>query len=253
MAADIIETPITFHSEGQQIIGIIHRPSKTTNKIIIMCHGFTGNKIESRRLFVDIARACCKEGYACLRFDFFGSGDSAGDFADSSISHNIANLVDALKWVREQGFNRIIILGISMGAATAILTLEHNQADALIALSTVPDMKTVFNAKDENFTKVKDQLDTYEYKGWLLKNTFWHDALQYDVQKALSKLEMPKFIIQGSADQPIFVQGFENFKLKVIPPCDFMMMPGAGHTYETVTHRISLIRSILKWLQRNID
>ena len=247
------ETPIIFQSQGEQLVGILHTPEKQTKNLIIMCHGFTGNKVESRRLFVEAARTFSRAGYAAFRFDFFGSGDSAGEFADSLISHNIANLIDAIAWGREQGFTCITVLGISMGAATAILTLPEHPTEALITWSSVPDMQRLFEAEDANFSKTKDQLKSYEFDGWLLRQEFWQDALQYDVQHALTQLEIPKFIVQGDADQPLFVQGFEEFKLKVQPPCDFMMMPGAGHTYETVRQRRQLIRNTVTWLKRHVS
>jgi pimeloyl-ACP methyl ester carboxylesterase len=246
------ETPIIFQSQNEQLVGILHTPPHETKNLIIMCHGFTGNKVESRRLFVEAARKFCHEGYAAFRFDFYGSGDSAGEFAETTISRNIANLVDAIAWGQGQNFTCITILGLSMGAATAILTLVNHPMDALITWSAVPDMKALFEAKDANFIKSKDKIKSYEYNGWLLHNEFWNDALKYDVQQAVSQLEMPKFIVQGGTDQPVFLQGFEEFKLKVQPPCDFMMMPGAGHTFETVQHRGQLIRNTVIWLKRHI-
>ena len=108
----------------------------------------------------------------------------------------------------------------------------------------------MFETTDANFEQTKDKLKSYEFNGWLLYQDFWQDALKYDVQKALSRLEMPKLIIQGDADKPLFVQGFEDFRLIVQPPCDFMMMPGAGHTFETVQHRRQVIRNTVIWLKR---
>jgi len=246
------EKPIVFQSQDAQIVGILHTPKKSTQSLIILCHGFTGDKIESRRLFVEAARAFSHAGYAAFRFDFYGSGDSAGDFSDSLISHNISNLIDAMAWGRNQGYTTIVVLGISMGAATAILTLENQAADALIAWSTVPDMKKLFETKNTNFAKLKDQIESYEFDGWLLRRDFWEDALKYDIKNALQNLSMPKLIVQGDADQQLFVEGFEEFKLIVQPPCDFMLMPGAGHTFETVRHRKQVIRQTVTWLNRHI-
>jgi len=246
------ETPVLFQSESEQLVGILHTPPQHCDNLIIMCHGFTGNKVESRRLFVEAARAFTDAKFAAFRFDFYGSGDSAGEFAKTTISHNITNLVDAIAWGRERGFKRIIVLGISMGAATAILTLVEHPIDALISWSAVPDMRRLFEAHSANYADDKGQIKSFEFDGWLLYQEFWQDAVKYDVQRSLSKLEMPKLIVQGSEDQPLFVQGFEEFKLKVRPPCDFLMMPGAGHTFETVRHRRQVIRNTVTWLKRHI-
>ena len=50
----------------------------------LLCHGFTGNKIDFNRLLVQAARALAQSGLNALRFDFMGSGDSSGDFNQMS-------------------------------------------------------------------------------------------------------------------------------------------------------------------------
>ncbi len=83
-----------------------------------MCHGFTGNKSESNRLFVESARSFAKADFYVERFDFFGTGDSSGEFHESRININMQNLRDAIYRIRNRGFKRFVVLGISMGAAT---------------------------------------------------------------------------------------------------------------------------------------
>jgi pimeloyl-ACP methyl ester carboxylesterase len=252
----IIETPITFQSEGNQLVGIHHQAetidgAPAPTKIIILCHGFTGNKIENKRLFVEAARAFASEGYDALRFDFYGSGDSAGDFADTLISHNIANLIDAMKWAREKGYARIALLGISMGGASAILTLADHPADALITWSCVPDMQRLIMFYAGKAADVSATVEVHEHEGWLIKRKFWEDAIRYNVQLSLGRIEAPKLIVQGTADESLFVQGFREFKNVVVPPADFMEIPGAGHTYQTPAHRRQVIRQTAIWLKRH--
>jgi len=80
------EVPVAFTSQEQQLIGIWHHGQ--SKKLAIMCHGFTGSKLESKRIFVEAGRLFAEQGIDAFRFDFYGSGDSAGDFADSSMSNN---------------------------------------------------------------------------------------------------------------------------------------------------------------------
>ncbi len=243
------ETPVVFQSEGHQLVGIKHHSGQ--DKILIMCHGFTGNKIENKRLFVEAARAFAGSGYDVLRFDFYGSGDSEGDFSDTTVSHNIANLRDAIAWAKENGYQHIGVLGISMGAATAILTLAEMPADVLVTLSAVPDMKQLFQEYVQDLDDKISEIKEFEYEGWLIKRDFWEDGIKYDIKGALARIRIPKFIVQGTADAPLFVEGFKAFQDVVIPPADFMEIPGAGHTYQTPTHRRQVIRQVLIWLQRH--
>lgn len=246
----LVETPVTFLSQDAQLVGMLHQ-SKGSH-LVILCHGFTGSKSEARRIFVEAARAFAAEGMDALRFDFYGSGDSAGDFADSLISFNIANLRDAIAWGRQQGYRKIAVLGMSMGAATAILTLADTPVDALVTWSAVPDMEAVFKAYISDIDEMAAlEGDIYVFEGWLIKKRFWQDALTYDIQAALAQIAVPKFILQGTADQPVFVEGFHAFRDIVLPPADFMEIPGATHIFGLPPHRHQAIRQSLIWLKRN--
>ena len=243
------EVPITFQSQGHQLVGMHHQIQG--DKILIMCHGFTGSKIENKRLFVEAARAFAADGISVLRFDFFGSGDSEGEFEETLVSHNIANLKDAMAWAREQGFKKLAVLGISMGAATAILTLEHESADALLLWSAVPDFEQLFASYTQNPAAIVEQQSVIEHDGWLIGREFFIDAMGYNVPEALARIEIPKFIVQGSEDAQVFIQGFQTFQDIATPPAYFMEIPGAGHTYQTPKHRRQVIRQTAIWLYRH--
>lgn len=246
----LIETPVVFLSQEAQLVGMLHQ-SKGTH-LVILCHGFTGSKAESRRIFVEAGRAFASEGLDALRFDFYGSGDSAGDFADTLVSHNIINLRDAMAWARHRGYEKIAVLGLSMGAATAILTLADTPADALITWSAVPDMNNLFQNYISNIEEVSSRVEEFVHEGWRIKKAFWQDAMTYDIPATLARLTIPKFIIQGMADASIFIQGFHAFRDIVQPPADFMEIPGASHTFTLPAHRHQAIWQTLIWLKRNL-
>ena len=244
-----VEMPVVLQSEGHQLVGMLHKVE--TDKLLIMCHGFKGSKIENKRLFVEAAREFAQHNMSVLRFDFFGSGDSDGEFEETRLSHNIANLKDVLHWGQEHEYVHIAVLGISMGAATAILTLPDHPVEALITWSAVPDLKPLFEQHVDDPSEAVQHQERFEHDGWHIHRDFFLDAMQYDVQKALSTLTMPKFIVQGTQDEELFVHGFHQFRDIVIPPADFMEIPGAGHTYQTPKHRHQVIRQTAIWLDRH--
>jgi len=78
MKTSFQEVPLVIRIPRAHLAAVLHRaPGK---RLVIFCHGFTGNKAESGRLFVQTARALQKAGINALRFDFMGSGDSSGEF-----------------------------------------------------------------------------------------------------------------------------------------------------------------------------
>ena len=242
------EIPITFQSQGKQIVGIIHQPEKENDIAVIMCHGFTGDKTENKRLFVETGRAFAEAGFLTLRFDFFGSGDSEGGFFETRLSHNIQNLRDAMQFFRNRGVQKIVVLGISMGAATAILTFKPDEMDGLILWSSVADLRKLFESKLGKSLETAPAFESYEYEGWLIEREFYLDALQYDISECLKTIDIPKLIVQGSNDDTVFIEGYTHFKTIAQKPVDFLWIEDAGHTYETVKHRKEVIQRTLEWL-----
>lgn len=245
----MIEKPVQFLSNGQQLVGMLHLPERESKTMVVMCHGFTGDKTENKRLFVETARAIAKAGLAAFRFDFFGSGDSPGRFNETRISINIRNIKDALESMRSRGFEQIVVLGISMGAASAILTLADEAVAGLVLWSTVPDMRELFEDKLGTSLEAAPNTPQYEYEGWLIDREFYLDAMQYNIAENLQTLVMPKLLVQGTRDDAVFRRGFERFKTLASPPVHSVWIEGAGHTYDTVKHRREVIRVTLTWLQ----
>ena len=70
----------------------------------LFAHCFTCSKdaLSARR----IAAALVARGVAVLRFDFTGLGSSEGDFANSTFSSNVADLVRAAKHLRNSAGRR---------------------------------------------------------------------------------------------------------------------------------------------------
>src|SRR2546426_5960176 len=65
---------------------MIHRPERARARRggpgVVLFHGFTGDRMESHWLFVKCSRALALAGIASLRFDFYGSGESEGEFSE---------------------------------------------------------------------------------------------------------------------------------------------------------------------------
>lgn len=249
----MLEIPTAFYSEGRQLVGIRHYPEKPVKKAVVLCHGYTSQKVENKRLFVETARELAQNGFMAFRFDFFGSGDSEGEFRETRVSHNIRNLKDALALVRKMGFEKICVLGISMGAATAILTLLDESVDSLVLWSTLPDFRKLFEQyAGSTLDGTLKQLNVYEHDGWLVERGFVLEALSFDILKSFEKLTLPKLIIQGGKDEKLFRDGFEAFKNAAKGPAEFLIIDGANHTYTTVKHRQEVILNTINWISKNL-
>jgi pimeloyl-ACP methyl ester carboxylesterase len=230
------EKPLTLHSNGQQIVGMLHAPVYTRAPLVIMCHGLTMNKLGTPwRLFVQAARFLCSRGFAVLRFDFRGSGDSEGDFEAQTITSQLADL-EAVLNISERLSSRIGIIGHSNGGAVALLAaVRDSRINCIIGWGAVSNFAILgCSARDFGGFRITDEL--------------LRDCRSYDLLEAARKLRKPFLIIHGSADEAVPVSHALNLyeslkgqkKLRLIPEC--------GHLF--TTHRDLLFSLTADWLDK---
>src|SRR5574337_287214 len=127
--------PVAFpNAAGQMLAGRLEMPAYGVPRAwAVYAHCFTCGK--DVRAAVDICRALCVRGIAVLRFDFTGLGQSAGEFADTTPSSNISDLVQAAKFLEQHYQAPKILVGHSLGG-TAVLEAAH-LIPSCIAVATV--------------------------------------------------------------------------------------------------------------------
>lgn len=75
---------------------------------------------KSRRMIALQARRFAEEGYAVLLVDLYGTGDSAGDFADARWDIWRNDMLVAARWLAENGVHSVIAWGLRSGALLAL-------------------------------------------------------------------------------------------------------------------------------------
>src|SRR5438046_8262759 len=102
-------------------------PEREPRGYALFAHCFTCGKdvLAAKRSSAALAAS----GIAVLRFDFTGLGSSEGDFANSTFSSNVADLVRAADHLRETRKAPAILIGHSLGGA-AILAAAAQIAEA---------------------------------------------------------------------------------------------------------------------------
>ncbi|MDO6963958.1 alpha/beta hydrolase family protein [Rhizobium alvei] len=123
------ETVISFDVDGQKVIGTLETPDGVSKPpVVLMFHGFSGSRDElpvnntKEGVFSRSARLLSEAGYASLRIDFRGSGESGGKWADTTFSGQIKDGIAAVDWLKSNesvDAGRISILGWSQGGLVA--------------------------------------------------------------------------------------------------------------------------------------
>ena len=124
LAAPMSEQTVSFMSDGLRLRGVLHQPDIPGKRpAFLLLHGFGG----TRNGLGDLAAAdlLTSLGYAALRFDFRGCGESEGERAFIRCEDQVSdtrNAITYLQSVPEIDGGRIGVLGSSFGAAVAVYT-----------------------------------------------------------------------------------------------------------------------------------
>src|ERR1700675_3156666 len=116
MEADVPTERFQFTGEGgYQLAASLDLPEREPLAYALFAHCFTCGKdvLAAKRIAVALAA----KGIAVLRFDFTGLGSSEGDFANSTFSSNVADLVLAANHLRETRQSPALLIGHSVGGA----------------------------------------------------------------------------------------------------------------------------------------
>jgi hypothetical protein len=122
-----MEEKVYFESDGLKLAGIIETPSDFKSgerrPVFIVLHGFGGNKDGHGQVVV--AKQFTQWGYATLRIDFRGCGESEGERGRIICLDQVADTRNALSFLAtrpEVDRERIALVGSSFGAAVAVFT-----------------------------------------------------------------------------------------------------------------------------------
>ena len=87
---------------------------------IVYIHPFAEEMNFSRHMAALQSRALAAQGYAVLQIDLLGCGDSAGDFAEASWSAWVADVIEAIRWLRVRHSEGVLTLwGLRAGCLLA--------------------------------------------------------------------------------------------------------------------------------------
>jgi exosortase A-associated hydrolase 2 len=131
-----MEEPLFFPSAAGRLFGVLHLPEGEARGVgFVCCHPFAEEHKQGYRVFVELARRLATDGFPCLRFDYRGTGDSEGPFADFSLAGAIEDIVDATALLRERaGVERTGLIGLRLGASLAWRAAEQGLEAAPLVL-----------------------------------------------------------------------------------------------------------------------
>jgi len=224
------------NNKGDNLVGILSNPSGSKeNLIVVLCHGFDTSMQSTTYLRVE--KALNEKGFATLRFDFFGHGESDGKFEDITISEAVDDALQAIAFVKSRGFQKIALFGSSFGGMAALLAAAKSPGLQLLALkSPVSDYLGKLLADEDKIgiEQWKKQGFTWHEtskRGKLKLNySFVEDAENVSGFEEAGKIKVPTLIVHGNQDKIVPIEQSRK-TASLIPNCRLEEIEGANHKY----------------------
>lgn len=252
---------VWIESQGRRLSAMIHIPAGAEKPpVVIFCHGFTGEKVGGNQFLLQVANAVEAAGFAVVRFDFAGSGESEGSFAeDTTISGWLADLRHVVAWTKRQPAFRdspLFLLGHSLGGCIVLLheAQEHPVAGR-IALAPVvfpeANFRDIILGRELWEASASGETISHFYgKGFSLKPAFVRDLTerQHAPLLACKGYSEPILLVHGSADPAVPAEGSRQFFEQYAGPKEYVLIEDADHSFSR--HVPQVREKLTAWLLR---
>ncbi|MBC8081533.1 MAG: alpha/beta fold hydrolase [Gorillibacterium sp.] len=259
-----METTVRIRNDSWELAATYHRPIPVNGKsmveplpLVIICHGFVGSRIGVDRLFVKAAREWSEAGYAVLRFDYAGCGESEGDYGAGGLEA----MVEQTRLVLDHALSmpgiqtdKITLLGHSLGGAVAILTASSDErVRRLVLWSPVAnpfgDIVRIVGRDVYNQAITAGKAD---YLGYGLTANFFQSLASHHPFHEARKFKGSIFLAHGTGDDVIPVDySFlyqKIFRIRRGGSCDKEIIRDAGHTFSSADSVQQVICKTRDWL-----
>lgn len=238
---------VSFDGPLGTLRGLLHCPDRTQpGPAIVMLHGFTGQHIEDGRLFTQAAKHLARAGFAVLRFDFFGSGDSDGEFDQFTVLTEVADAVAALDWITAVPSvdpERIGVVGLSMGGmVTALLAGQDQRVKAAVFwnAASLTNLLARITPHDESQGPFRVGPD------------FGPAFSKVDVKATLSRYQGPALIVRGTGDGIVGPDHAQLLQEALDQRGELHAIAGADHTFRRPEWQREAIDVTTQWLARQL-
>ena len=137
-------TPFFFGDSSKQLYGVYHPPASQTyrDEAILICYPIGEEYIRTHRVLTQLTGRLTGLGFHVLRFDYYGSGNSAGSTGDGDVTQWVQDIKTALTELKDMSaVSRLSVIGIRFGAALAALASSETRINKLVLWDPVTDGK----------------------------------------------------------------------------------------------------------------
>ncbi|MGH9453935.1 MAG: alpha/beta hydrolase [Terriglobia bacterium] len=250
-----MESLVQFKNGSQKWLrGMIHTPAgRPPSPGVVFFHGFTANRMESHWLFVKCARALARVGIASLRFDFFGSGESEGEFRQATLRGEIEDARHAVQYFRQRrevDGKRVGLLGLSLGGAIAAALAWRVQARALILWAALAHPTELQRLAELTAPLIPDGGGDRAYAAHRIASDFLASLEAIDPLDGVRRFKRPTLIIHPEKDEYLPLHHPEDlFNSSGAKIREKIIIPGADHVFTSIDWESAVLAHSVHWFK----
>lgn len=237
---------------GNTLRGIATIPDGDgTFPAVLFLHGFGGNLYGYKGLNTRIARDLAAEGIACVRFDFYGNGESDGEFEDMTFSGLYADAEDMFCWMAQQSFvapEQMYLSGQSMGGYVAASCAPKLHPKGLLLLC--PGASMWYGAAQRADAVTAQGQDWFDLEGLRYNMAFNYDLAKHASPYEEAKgYEGPVLMIRASDDKMV-----DDSVPKAYAECysqpEVLTTEGGGHNFNSISIRRAVTDAMTAFIKK---
>lgn len=242
-------------ADGQQLAATLDMPEREPVAYALLAHCFTCgmNVLAAKRISVALA----DKGIAVLRFDFTGIGASEGEFANSTFSSNIADLVRAADHLRETRKAPAILIGHSLGGAAVLAAASQiPEAKAVVTIGAPSDPAHVTGMFKDKIEDIRAQGKVEVLlagRPFHIKREFLDDIAEHNLAAHIAKLHKALLILHSPTDNTVGIDNATRIFVAAKHPKSFISLAGADHLLNQKRDAEYVAHVIAAWVERYLD
>ena len=243
------------NARGEQLAALLDAPATEPRAYALFAHCFTcGKDVSSARRIADGLTAL---GIAVLRFDFTGLGASEGEFANTTFSSNVADLVAAADQLRREKAAPALLIGHSLGGAAVLAAAgDIPEAKAVVAIAAPSDPAHVtglFRAHLDAI-RAKGEVDvSLAGRPFRIRREFLDDVAEQRLLPRVAALRKALLIFHAPTDEQVGIDNASRIFTAAKHPKSFVSLAGADHLLTQRSDAAYVANVIAAWVERYLD
>jgi uncharacterized OsmC-like protein/alpha/beta superfamily hydrolase len=204
-----------------------------------------------------IAATLAAKVIAVLRFDFTGLGSSEGDFANSTFSSNVADLVLAADHLRQTRKAPAILIGHSLGGAAILAAAgQIPEAKGVVTIAAPSDPAHVTHLFKDRIEDIRQQGEvqvSLAGRPFRIKREFIDDVAEQSLTAKIATLHKALLVMHSPTDDTVGIDNATHIFLAAKHPKSFVSLAGADHLLSQRRDSTYVADVIAAWAERYVE